>query len=101
MTFDGKLGMTSDIFSFYRQFKTLAGVEHYIMLNLNRYIRYALTNALNGGLKKRSENHPNSRKGLQTIDPLPSLSLSVIISIQFIVKNGKYFLTISTSSPYL
>ena len=34
---------TSDRFSLYRQFKTLACVEPYIMLNLNRYIRYALT----------------------------------------------------------
>ena len=33
---------TSDRFSLYRQFKTLAGVEPYIMLNLNRYIRYTL-----------------------------------------------------------
>ena len=29
---------TSDRFSLYRQFKTLAFVEPYIMLNLNRYI---------------------------------------------------------------
>ena len=34
---------TGDRFSLYRQFKTLAGVEPYMMLNLNRYIRYALT----------------------------------------------------------
>ena len=34
---------TNDRFSVYRQFKTLACVEPYIMLNLNRYIRYALT----------------------------------------------------------
>ena len=34
---------TSDRFSLYRQFKTLAGVEPYVLLNLNRYIRYALT----------------------------------------------------------
>ena len=34
---------TSDRFSLYRQFKTLACVEPYIMLNLNRYIRYTLT----------------------------------------------------------
>ena len=34
---------SSDRFSLYRQFKTLACVEPYIMLNLNRYIRYALT----------------------------------------------------------
>ena len=33
---------TSDRFSLYRQFKSLAGVEPY-MLNLNRYIRYTLT----------------------------------------------------------
>ena len=29
---------TSDRFSLYRQFKTLAGVEPYIILNLNKYI---------------------------------------------------------------
>ena len=34
---------TSDRFSLYRQFETLACVEPYIMLNLNRYIRYAFT----------------------------------------------------------
>ena len=34
---------TSDRFSLYRQFKTLACVEPNIMLNLNRYIRYTLT----------------------------------------------------------
>ena len=34
---------TSDRFSLYRQFKTLDCVEPYIMLNLNRYIRYTLT----------------------------------------------------------
>ena len=34
---------TSDRFSLYRQFKTLACVEPYIILNLNRYIRYTLT----------------------------------------------------------
>ena len=34
---------TSDRYSLYRQFKTLAGVEPYMMLNLNRYIRYTLT----------------------------------------------------------
>ena len=34
---------TSDRFSIYRQFKTIACVEPYIMLNLNRYIRYTLT----------------------------------------------------------
>ena len=34
---------TSDRFLLYRQFKTLAGVEPNMMLNLNRYIRYALT----------------------------------------------------------
>ena len=34
---------TSNRFPLYRQFKTSAGVEPYIMLNLNRYIRYALT----------------------------------------------------------
>ena len=39
---------TSDRFSLYRQFKTLAGVEPYIMLNLNRYIRYALTRFRSG-----------------------------------------------------
>ena len=33
----------SERFSLYRQFKTLAGIEPYMMLNLNRYIRYALT----------------------------------------------------------
>ena len=31
----------SDRFSLYRQFKTLAGVEPYIMLNLNRYIMHS------------------------------------------------------------
>ena len=31
---------TGDRFSLYRQFKTLASVEPYIMLNLNRYIRF-------------------------------------------------------------
>ena len=34
---------TSDRLSLYRQFKTLTGVEPYIMLNLNKYIRDALT----------------------------------------------------------
>ena len=34
---------TSDRFSLYRHFKTLASVEPYIMLNLNRYIRHTLT----------------------------------------------------------
>jgi hypothetical protein len=34
---------TSDRFSFYRQFKTSTMVEPYIRLELNRYIRYALT----------------------------------------------------------
>ena len=34
---------TSDRFSLYRQFKSLACAEPYIMLNLNRYIRYTLT----------------------------------------------------------
>ena len=47
LTCDGKPGIdhvnTSDRFSLYRQFKTLACVEPYIMLNLNRYIRYTLT----------------------------------------------------------
>ena len=43
LTFDGKLGITSDRFSLYRQFKTLAGVGPDIMFNLNIYIRYALT----------------------------------------------------------
>ena len=33
----------SERFSLYRQFKTLACVEPYIMLNFNIYIRYALT----------------------------------------------------------
>ena len=33
---------TSDRFSLYRQFKTLTGVEPYLMLNLNRHIRYIL-----------------------------------------------------------
>ena len=31
---------TNDRFSLYRQFKTLAGVEPYLMLNSNRHIRY-------------------------------------------------------------
>ena len=34
---------TSDRFSLYRQFKTLACVEPYIMLNLNRHVKYTLT----------------------------------------------------------
>ena len=34
---------TSDRFSLYRQFKTLTGVELYLMLNLNRHLRYILT----------------------------------------------------------
>ena len=34
---------TSDRFSLYRQFKTLTGAEPYLMLNLNRHIRYTLT----------------------------------------------------------
>ena len=34
---------TSDRFSLYIQFKTLTGVEPYLMLNLNRHIRYRLT----------------------------------------------------------
>ena len=34
---------TSNRFSLYRQFKTLVCVEPYILLNLNRYIRYTLT----------------------------------------------------------
>ena len=34
---------TSDRLSLYRQFKTLTVVEPYMMLNLNRYIRDALT----------------------------------------------------------
>ena len=34
---------TSDRFSLYRQFKTLTGLEPYLMLNLNRHIRYTLT----------------------------------------------------------
>ena len=34
---------TSDRFSLHRQFKTLTGVEPYLMLNLNRHIRYTLT----------------------------------------------------------
>ena len=34
---------TSDRFSFYRQLKTLTGVEPHLMLNLNRHIRYTLT----------------------------------------------------------
>ena len=47
LTFDGKLGMTTYTnthrFSLYRQFKTLTGVEPYLMLNLNRHIRYTVT----------------------------------------------------------
>ena len=44
LTFDDKLGInTSDRFSLYRQFKTLTGLEPYLMLNLNRHIRYTLT----------------------------------------------------------
>ena len=43
LTFDGKLGddhvNTNDRFSLYRQFKTLTGVEPYLMLNLNRHIQ--------------------------------------------------------------
>ena len=35
--------LTSDRYSLYKQFKTLAGVVPYMMLNLNRYIRYTLT----------------------------------------------------------
>ena len=34
---------TNDRFSLYRQFKTLTGVEPYLMLNLNRHIRYTVT----------------------------------------------------------
>ena len=34
---------TSDRLSLHRQFKTLAGAKPYIMLNLNKYIKYALT----------------------------------------------------------
>ena len=34
---------TSDRFSLNRQFKTLTGVELYLMLNLNRHVRYILT----------------------------------------------------------
>ena len=34
---------TSNRFSLYRQFKTLTGLEPYLMLNLNRHIRYTLT----------------------------------------------------------
>ena len=34
---------TSDRFSLYRQFKTLTDAEPYLMLNLNRHIRYTLT----------------------------------------------------------
>ena len=34
---------TSNRFSLYRQFKTLTSVELYLMLNLNRRIRYAMT----------------------------------------------------------
>ena len=34
---------SSDRFSLYRQFKTSTGADPYLMLNLNRYIRYALT----------------------------------------------------------
>ena len=34
---------TSDRLSLYRQCKTLAGVEPYMMLHLNRYITYTLT----------------------------------------------------------
>ena len=48
LAFDVKLRMTSDRFSLYRLFKTLAGVEPYIMLNLNRYLRYALTRFRSG-----------------------------------------------------
>ena len=33
----------SDRFSLYRQFKTLTGFEPYLILNLNRHIRYTLT----------------------------------------------------------
>ena len=34
---------TSDRFSLHGQFKTVVGVEHYMMLNVNRYITYELT----------------------------------------------------------
>ena len=34
---------TSNRFSLYRQFKTLTSVELYLMLNLNRRIRYTMT----------------------------------------------------------
>ena len=34
---------TNDRFSLYRQFKTLTGVEPYLMLNLNRHIRHTVT----------------------------------------------------------
>eukprot|EP00745_Piridium_sociabile_P012238 TRINITY_DN18996_c0_g2_i5.p1 TRINITY_DN18996_c0_g2~~TRINITY_DN18996_c0_g2_i5.p1 ORF type:complete len:159 (+),score=0.05 TRINITY_DN18996_c0_g2_i5:375-851(+) len=34
---------TSERFSFYRQFKTLPVVESYIMLDMNRHVRYAMT----------------------------------------------------------
>ena len=34
---------TSDRFSLYRQFKTLTGIEPYLMLNLNRHLKYTLT----------------------------------------------------------
>ena len=39
---------TSDRFSLYRQFKTLTGVQPYLMLNLNRHIRYTLTRFRSG-----------------------------------------------------
>ena len=67
---------TSDRFSLYRQFKTLACVDPYIMLNLNRYIRYTLTRLRFGGLDIKVH---RSRFKLYNVDELKcSLCLSAV-----------------------
>ena len=74
---------TSDRFSLYRQFKSLAGVQPY-MLNLNRYIRYTLTRFTFGVLDIKVH---RSRYKVYNVDDLkcPLCLLAVDNEVHFVL----------------